>query len=131
MLNELRLIGRLGKEPETRSVGSSTACKFSIAVDDGYFNKQGQWVDQAIWVDVSVWDKLAEKCQTLEKGERVLVLGKLKINKVDGENGTRYFTECAAKTVRRLDPKKAGETFPQPQQLPQGNNYGGKDDLPF
>ena len=129
MLNELRLIGRLGKEPETRSVGESSVCKFSIAVDDGYFNKQNEWVDKAIWVDVEVWDKLANKCQTLEKGERVLVLGKLKIDKVENEQGVRYFTKCAAQTVRRLDPKKAGDTSPQPQQQPQ-NDYSG-DGLPF
>jgi len=128
MLNKLTLIGRVGKAPESRTVNASTVCNFSIAVDDGYFDKQNKWIDQVIWVNITAWAKLAERCQKLEKGERVLVDGKLVIKKVEGEKGTQYFTECAAQTIRRLDPKKVGDTAPQfqPQRMPPPD-----DELPF
>ena len=42
------IAGRLGKDAEHKTVGSSDLCSFSVAADVGYGDKK-----QTIWVDVS------------------------------------------------------------------------------
>jgi single-strand DNA-binding protein len=112
------LVGNLGKDPEMRYTPSGQAVtNFSVAINDGYTNSQGDRVDRTIWVRVSAWGKLAETCnQYLKKGRKVLVEGRLvadekgnprSYQRNDGTTGANF--EITASTVRFLSSRSEGE----------------------
>jgi len=75
------VIGRLGRDPETKEVGGDTVASFSVASDQGYGEKK-----TTNWVRVSVWGKRGLKlAQMLTKGDRVAVRGSLETSEKDGK----------------------------------------------
>ena len=132
-VNKVLLLGNAGRAAE--SIANGKGVKFSIAVNDGYFNDQKQWVEQSDWFDVVCWGKLAEgRAARIMPGDKVFVEGKIKIKKVETENGNRYYTEIVAARVS-VDPK---EKQTQVQQTPPDgikklayNGENKNDDLPF
>ena len=48
-------IGRLVKDADQREIGENVVFNFTIAVDCGYTDKQGQWVDQAKFIECAFW----------------------------------------------------------------------------
>jgi len=112
MYHTVILAGNLGRDPEMRYTPSGQAVtNFSVAVNDGYTNSQGERVDRTIWVRISTWGKLAEICnQYLAKGRKVLVEGRLvadpstggpaTFTRQDGSTGASF--EVRALTVKFL-----------------------------
>lgn len=137
------LVGNLGKDPEMRYTPSGQAVtNFSVAVNDGYTNSQGEKVDRTIWVRVSTWGKQAEVCkQYLAKGRRVLVEGRLVpdaatgspriYTRQDGTPGTSF--EVTASTVRFLSSRgesDSGGGFQSDEPFAHAPE-GGDDSIPF
>jgi single-strand DNA-binding protein len=93
--NKVSLIGRLGAKPEIVNFESGlTLAKFSIATNEGYKGKNGEWVDNTQWHTVNAWGKIAELAgRLLDKGNEVVVEGKL-VNKMyeTKEGEKRYAT---------------------------------------
>lgn len=81
-INQVILMGRLTRDPETRTTPSGkSVTSFSIAVD-----RQTQ-DDQADFFDVTAWEKLGELVsQYLSKGRRVLVQGRLRQDSWDDKD---------------------------------------------
>lgn len=75
-INQVILMGRLTRDPETRSTSSGKQITtFSIAVD-----RYGA-SEETDFFDVTTWDKLAEIVEKfLEKGSKVLVQGRLQLD---------------------------------------------------
>lgn len=100
-INQVILMGRLTRDPETRTTPSGkTITSFSLAVDRG-----GQ-EDQADFFDVTAWEKLGELvAQYLSKGRRCLVQGRLRQDSWDDkETGKkRSKVEVVATDVTFLD----------------------------
>jgi len=100
-INQVILMGRLTRDPETRTTTTGkTITSFSIAVDRG-----GQ-DDQADFFDVTAWEKLGELVsQYLSKGRRCLVQGRLRQDSWDDkETGKkRSKVEVVATDVTFLD----------------------------
>ena len=99
MLNKFIGIGNLTVDPETKDIGGGKkVCKFSLAIN----NKVN---DSVTFIDVETWNKSAENCQRfLSKGRRVLIEGRLQLNKwqaKNGENRSKIF--CIADLVTFLD----------------------------
>jgi single-strand DNA-binding protein len=71
-LNSFDFTGRLGKDPELRSLdGDKEVCNFTVAVDR--FGEK-----PALWVDVAVWGAGAGPCaKYLSKGSEVAVHGQI------------------------------------------------------
>lgn len=111
-INQVILMGRLTRDPETRSTASGkTVTSFSLAVDRG-----GQ-DDTADFFDVTAWEKTGELvAQYLSKGRRVLVQGRLRQDSWDDkETGKkRSKVEVVAGDVTFLDGPSG-----------DGNNGGG------
>lgn len=106
MVNKVTLIGRLGKDPETRHLeNGAVVSKFSIATTERYTTKDGNRQENTEWHDIVCWRKLAELSERLlKKGKLVYVEGKLTHRKYDDKNGiTRYITEVAANTFQILE----------------------------
>lgn len=109
-INQVILMGRLTRDPETRTTPSGkTVTTFSLAVD-----RQGA-DDQADFFDVVAWEKTGELvAQYLSKGRRCLVQGRLRQDSWDDkETGKkRSKVEVIANDVTFLDG-------------PSGDNGGG------
>lgn len=100
-INQVILMGRLTRDPETRTTPSGkTITSFSLAVD-----RAGQ-DDAADFFDVTAWEKLGELVsQYLSKGRRCLVQGRLRQDSWDDkETGKkRSKVEVVATDVTFLD----------------------------
>jgi single-strand DNA-binding protein len=100
-INQVILMGRLTRDPETRTTPSGkTITSFSLAVD-----RTGQ-DDAADFFDVTAWEKLGELVsQYLSKGRRCLVQGRLRQDSWDDkETGKkRSKVEVVATDVTFLD----------------------------
>jgi single-strand DNA-binding protein len=106
-LNRVQLIGRLGKDPETRYTNAGkNFCNFSLAVNRRWKNAQGVTQEATDWVNVTAWGPLGEFCQQhLGKGRLVFVEGRLRIDRVEQDGAVRYFTKVVATQMQMLDRK--------------------------
>jgi single-strand DNA-binding protein len=66
------VMGRLGKDPDTREVGTGTVTSVSVATDHGWGERK-----TTTWVRVSAWGKLGETLARLAKGNRICAAGEL------------------------------------------------------
>jgi single-strand DNA-binding protein len=87
---EIKVRGRLGNDPETKTVGADNipVAVFSLA-HTPRSKKNGQWVDgDTQWFQVAHFGKRAEAiAKAAKKGDEVLVIGTLKLNKYTDRNG--------------------------------------------
>ena len=98
-LNKAILIGRLGKDPETKfTQGGVAISKFSIATDEEWKDRNGEKQKKTEWHNVVAWRRLAEICnQFLVKGKQVYVEGRIETKKWEDKEGKdRWTTQIAA-----------------------------------
>jgi single-strand DNA-binding protein len=126
-VNKVILIGRLGRDPELRTAGSTPVCNFSIATDE-YAGKGKE--RRTEWHRLTAWDKVAENCaKYLKKGSAVYVEGRLQTREWEKDGVKRSTTEIVANVVQFLDSRPKGE---QPAEAPArepGSDDAG--DVPF
>lgn len=76
--NSVKLIGRLGKDPDVKSFSSGKKASFTMATSDSYKNQKGEKVEDTQWHNIVIWGKLAEVAEKfLKKGQEVAVEGRL------------------------------------------------------
>jgi len=110
-LNRVQLIGRLGKDPESKfTPNGKKVAHFSLAVSNRWKTAEGEAKEYTEWVNIEAWGRLGEICQQyLHKGSLVYLEGRLKTDKYEDKGGeTRYFTKVLALSMQMLD-KKSGE----------------------
>jgi single-strand DNA-binding protein len=111
-LNRVQLIGRLGKDPESRftPTGKKVA-HFSVAVSNRWKTADGEMKEYTEWVNIEAWGRLGEVCQQyLHKGSLLYLEGRLKTDKYDDKDGeTKYYTKVVMLTMQMLDRKPAEE----------------------
>lgn len=98
------ITGNVGKVQEMRTTGSGKQMlSFSVA---STYKKPGQDEGQTTWVDVLCFDEQADMvAQTLQKGDRVVVTGRLALEtyqKKDGSQGSslRLVADEVGKSLR-------------------------------
>ncbi len=108
MINKVTLIGNLGSDPEVRHLESgAVVAKFSLATNESYKDKAGEWQTQTEWHNIIMWRNLAERAERdLKKGKLVFVEGKLTHRKYEKDGQTRYITEVVANTYRLLEKRE-------------------------
>ena len=110
-LNRVQLIGRLGKDPESKytPTGKKVA-HFSLAVSQRW-KTGGEAKEYTEWVNIEAWGRLGEVCQEyLKKGSLVYLEGRLKTEKYEDKGGeTRYYTKVVALTLQFLDKRDKDE----------------------
>lgn len=129
MINKALLVGRLGKEPETRYMPDGKAItSFSVATDESYKDKAGEKVQKTEWHSIVTFGKLAEICgKYLAKGKLVYVEGKIQTRSWDDKEGKkRYTTEIVANNVRMLEAKGEGRAE-ESRETPTGESTEGID----
>ena len=124
-LNKVILIGRLGRDPETRHMPNGDAvCNFSIATDESWKVKNGQRQTRTEWHAITMYRKLAEiAAQYLKKGSQVYIEGRIQSRKYTGKDGIeRTAYEIVCSEMKMLDSKASGgaeQYTPAPQPTPQ------------
>ena len=111
-LNRVTLIGRLGKDPETRTIPTGKkVAHFSLAVSERWKSAQGENKENTEWVNVEAWARLGDICQQyLHKGKLIYLEGRLKTDKYEDKSGeTKYFTKVVATSMQMLDRKPEEE----------------------
>lgn len=105
-LNRVQIIGRLGKDPETRYTPKGNAvCSFSVAVGRRW-KSDGETKEATDWFNIETWGKLGEICQQyLSKGRLVFVEGRLQTDRYEQDGETQYFTKVVASQMQMLDRK--------------------------
>ncbi len=105
-VNKAILVGRLGRDPETRyTSGGQAVANFTLATDETYKDRSGERQKRTEWHRVVLWGKLAEIAQQyLKKGMLVYVEGRIQTrqweDKRDGQK--RQTTEIVGTTMRML-----------------------------
>jgi single-strand DNA-binding protein len=113
-LNRIQLIGRLGKDPESRTTpGNRQVCSFSVAVGHRWKDKKGEVNSITDWFNIEAWGKLGEICmQYLHKGQLVYVEGRMKTDKYEHNGETRYFTKVVLTGMQMLERRESEEEEP-------------------
>ncbi len=125
-LNKTLLIGRLGKDPETRYTQSGSAItNVTIATSETWKDKNtGQAQERTEWHRVVFFNKLAEIAgEYLRKGSKVYIEGALRTRKWQDQSGQdKYTTEIVASEMQMLDSR--GDNAGQSKQPAHQNQMG-------
>ena len=136
-MNKVILVGRLTRDPESRTTPSGhLVCNFTLAVDRRFKSADGE--RGADFPQCTAWRKTAEFIQQyFTKGKKIGVIGTLQTRRwEDNEGTTRYSTDVVVDEAYFVESKSAGEG-PDAAAPPTGNTEGftpGPDDdtsLPF
>ncbi len=78
-VNKAILVGRLGRDPETRyTSGGQAVANFTLATDETYKDRAGERQKRTEWHRIVLWGKLAEITQQyLKKGMLVYIEGRI------------------------------------------------------
>ena len=89
-LNEVVISGRLTRDSELRYTPNGTAVTDVIIASNRIWSKDSDRQEETTFVDVTIWGRQAESLQVyLTKGRHIMVVGRLKLNKWETENGDK------------------------------------------
>ena len=140
-MNSVKLIGRLARDPEVRYTKTGKAmATFTIAVSRNAMTGPGQEQKEFTdFIPVVVWGNVAEMSgNSLAKGHRVFVEGRLAVRSYEGNDGQkRWVTEVVANFVAQSMESEQGLTAGGAKPLKGDSPFGsmGQDvtdeDIPF
>jgi single-strand DNA-binding protein len=110
-VNRAILVGRLGRDPETRyTSGGQAVCNFTLATDETYKDRNGERQKRTEWHRIVVWGKQAEIAQQyLHKGSLIFVEGRIQTRQWDDREGQKRTTvEIVASNFRMLGGRGEG-----------------------
>ena len=101
-MNEVKLSGRLVKDPEIRYTPSGkVVCQFSLAVERFLADKNGN--KEADFIPIVMWGKLAELAgNSLSRGKKVLISGHLRVRTYQVNSVRRWITEVQANAMEYM-----------------------------
>ena len=131
-LNKVIIIGNLGADPELRYTQSGQAvCNFTVATNESWKDKDGEWQERTEWHKIVVWGKQGENCEKyLSKGRQCCVEGRLQTREWEDKDGNkRWTTEIVAQNVQFLS---GGEkSAPSNPRNTSSSQQVFDDDIPF
>jgi single-strand DNA-binding protein len=151
-VNKAILVGRLGKDPETRYMTNGEAVtNVSLATSENYKDKSGEKQERTEWHNLVFYRRLAEIAgEYLKKGSQVYVEGRIQTRKwQDKEGKDRYTTEIIVNEMKMLGSKTGSGSFevvenqssaparsapaakPAAAPAAKGNFDNFDDDIPF
>lgn len=123
-LHTISITGRLGRDPELRTVGQSIVCQLNVATNRRA-KVGGEWKDETTWYRVSVWSKRGESlAKLLHKGDRIAATGDHEPRQYMGKSGPQTSEEIGNATVYLLGSKS------ERTDRPRNNNVGLEGDFP-
>ncbi len=100
MSDTITIVGNLAAEPEPRAAG--TIASFRVGSTQRRFDKEsGRWIDTYTnWYNVSAFRQLgAHALQSLHKGQRVIVTGKVKLREWENSTGRGTSVDIDAEAI--------------------------------
>jgi len=104
-LNQAEIIGNLTRDPETRQTpNGATVSSFSVATNYTWKDRSGETQEKTEFHNVVAWGDLAKSIgETVKKGRKVYVSGRLQTRSWDTPEGNkRYTTEIISENVLAL-----------------------------
>src|SRR5499427_6141593 len=129
-VNKVILVGRLGRDPETRYTGGGQAvANFSVATDETYRDKNGERQKRTEWHKIVVWGKQAEIAQQyLKKGSLIFIEGRIQSREwQDKEGQKRTSFEIVANNFRMLGGRAEGAAAAGAGGMSGGASRSGDD----
>jgi single-strand DNA-binding protein len=124
-VNKVILIGRLGKDAESKFTPSGTSvATFSIATNWRHKDQQtGEWKEQTDWHNIVLW-RAENVAPYLTKGTQVYVEGRLQTRNYENKEGRKvYVTEVVAEELILLGGRQGGDApgdySQQPVSMPR------------
>ena len=106
-LNEVRVIGRLTRDPELRVVANGqSVAQLGLATSRKYKGQDGVLREETTFVDITCWGKLADAvARYVKKGGLIFVGGRLKFDSWDDKTSgqKRSKLSVVAENVQFLD----------------------------
>lgn len=89
--NQMVCWGNLTRDPELRYFENGSAvCNTGMAINKTWTDPQGKKQESTEFFDLSVWGKMGENvAESFSRGDRVMVVGSLKIRRVEGDDGSK------------------------------------------
>jgi single-strand DNA-binding protein len=90
--NTVTIVGNLTRDPELRYTPNGSAnCTFGVAVNRRWMNRQtNEWEERTSFFNVVCWREMADNVsESLAKGSRVVVTGRLEQRSWETENGEK------------------------------------------
>ena len=145
MVNQVILVGNLGRDPEMRALPSGQqVANFSLATSRRYKDRDGNRKDETEWHNIVVFGKQAEIAgQYLTKGKMVFDEGPIQTRSGDDKQSGKkqYKTEIICDNFQMLGSKGDGGGGGQRDSgtsAPSGGGHDGggggdfqDDDIPF
>ena len=111
-VNKVILVGDVGKDPEVRyTPGGIPVGKFSLATNERFKDKNGEFQERTEWHTIVAWQRLAEIVgEFVSKGSKVYVEGKLQTSSWDDRHSgeKKYRTEIVARDLVLLGSRENG-----------------------
>ena len=155
-VNKVILVGNLGKDPEVKfTPQGKPMAKFSLATNERYKDKDGQWQDRTEWHNIVLWERLAEIAgEYLKKGGKVYIEGRIRTDSWDDKQTgqKKYMTNIIGSDIVLLGGRGDGEhaggsrgaaataggnnfdqSVPEAEHAPAGSGSGPitDEDIPF
>jgi single-strand DNA-binding protein len=140
MLNETRIIGRVGKDPEMRYTATGIpVANFSVATTKIWKDQAGQKQEKTTWHYCEAWRKLAEiTSEWVKKGMLIYAVGTYDFSEYEGRDGAKHKkTTLVVQDLKMLSKAGNGSGSGQKQQRdqrqgtpPQPDNFGDDDFIP-
>lgn len=142
-LNQVILIGDLGKDPEVRLLdGGTKVATFSLATSTGGYKKQDgtEVQEKTQWHNVVCWRSMADICEKfIHKGDRLTVLGTIQYREYEKDGEKRYVTDILAYDLLlsgraengNARPPVSASDAPSQADFPPSPGGQGIDDLTF
>lgn len=113
-VNKVILLGNLGKDPEIKYTPSGTpVAKFSLATNERFKDKSGEWQERTEWHNIVAWQRLAEIVgEYVKKGSKLYIEGRLQTSSwEDKQSGEKkYRTEIIANDLVLLSGRGEGDS---------------------
>lgn len=110
MLNQVVIVGRLVEKPIVEeNENEKKVCNITLAVPRSYKNAEG--IYETDFIKCTLWNVIAENtAEYCEKGDLVVVKGRLETSVYEKENGEKYrITSVVAEKVTFLATNKNKE----------------------
>jgi|SRR5690606_34953898 len=103
-MNKVILVGRVGKDVETRTIdGGTMVSRVSLATSEKYKKKNGDVEEKTQWHNIVLWSGLADiAAKYVKKGDRILIEGKVEYRSWEKDGKTNYTTEILATQLEML-----------------------------
>ena len=141
-VNKVILVGNVGKDPEVKySPSGIPVANFSLATNERFKDRSGEWQERVEWHSIVAWQRLAEIVgEFVTTGSKVYIEGKVQTSSwEDRQSGqTRYRTEIVAHDLVLLGSRASRTTdsqqsSPSPAAHPEATTENAEDreDIPF